>query len=243
MAAVLIGGADAVLSHRSAAALWGLCDDDRRVVDVTVPRRIARARSDIRLHSGTTLGREDRTIRDGIPCTALPRTLIDLATQVDGRLLLRVIDRAEELRLFDGTLLEAVLARERGRRGVRTVADVLARYGDPTITKSEAEERLLAIVAEAGLPTPEVNAWIALAEGGGYSPDFLWRDRRLIVEIDGRAYHARRDAFEHDRRRDRRLAISGFETRRYAASELSSDPRGVARELRTFLVDAPPAPR
>ena len=78
-------------------------------------------------------------------------------------------------------------------------------------------------------------AWIALPEGHGYRPGFLWRDERLIVEIDGRTHHSRRKAFEHDRRRDRELALAGYETRRYAASEVFESGAGVVRELKAFL--------
>jgi very-short-patch-repair endonuclease len=77
--------------------------------------------------------------------------------------------------------------------------------------------------------------WIPLPEGGGYRPDFLWPERRLIVEIDGRSYHARRAAFEHDRRRDRRLRLLGYETVRYAAREVSRSPAAVVAEVTCFL--------
>ena len=115
------------------------------------------------------------------------------------------------------------------------MATILAAYTGPTGTRSDAEDRLLEIVEDARLPAPAVNTWIPLPEGGGYSPDFLWRAERLIVEVDGRTYHARSRAFRHDRTRDRRLALLGFETRRYAASEVFSEPDRVGGELRAFI--------
>lgn len=233
MAAVLAGGPGAALSHRSAAELWGLADTGAGPVDVTV-RGTARRRPGIEVHSAALADR-DLSVRDRIPCTALPRTLLDLAATSDRRVVERAIDRAEELRVFDLEEVTELLTRSRGQRGARGLATALAAYAGPIVTRSEAEERFLALVNEAGLPTPEVNAWIPLPAGGGYSPDFLWRAHRLIVEVDGRAHHARRRAFEHDRERDRRLALAGFETRRYAAAEVLGNPLRVALEIERFL--------
>ena len=175
MGALLASRGDAVLSHRSAAALWGI-HDDGATVHVTRAGRAFRAPRGIEAHSGSALERGDRAVREGIPCTSLPRTLIDLATQVDRRALTRAIDRAEELRVFDLHSLRATLAHERGRRGVRAVSDVLATYAGPAMTRNEVETRFLSVVSRAGLKAPEVNVWIPLPEGGGYRPDFLWRD-------------------------------------------------------------------
>jgi predicted transcriptional regulator of viral defense system len=164
IAALLACGEGAVLSHRSAAALWGLHDDDRAIVHVTLPSRATRVRPHIKLHSGAFDDR-DRAVERGIPCTAMSRTLLDLATQVDRRALRRAIDRAEELRLFDLTALDELLRRNTGRRGARALATALAEYTGPTVTRSETEEALLAIVDSAGLPAPAVNGWIALRAG------------------------------------------------------------------------------
>lgn len=239
MAAILAMGDRAVLSHRSAAALWGLVDERGANVDVTLPDIKTRTRPGIALHSSTTLMADDVTTQDGIPCTALPRTLLDLAAVVDRHTLQRTIDRAEELRLFDLTAIQQLLARSRGQRGAHLLKTTLATHAGPTITRSEAEERFRAVIERHRLPLPEINAWIPLEEGSGYSPDFLWRAAHLIVEIDGRTHHARRAAFTHDRKRDRRLALAGFETRRYAASEIFETPDRVAREVHAFLTRPP----
>jgi predicted transcriptional regulator of viral defense system len=234
-AALLAVGEGALLSHRSAAALWDICDDDPSAVHVTVPRRAFRAPPGIAVHSGTSLRQHDASDRGGIPCTALASTLIDLAGQVDRRTLERAVDRAEMLRIFDLVAIERAINRARYRRGVGRLKEVLAAYVEPTLTRSDAEELMLAIAGRAAVPMPEVNAWVPLDAGRGYRPDFLWRDVRLIVEVDGRSYHARRGAFEHDRLRDRRLALAGYATHRFAASELVRHPRQVARELRGLL--------
>lgn len=142
MAAALAMGGQAVLSHCSAAALWELTDDRRTDVDVTVPGNNTRSRVDLAIHGGTALSAEDRTAQDGIPCTALPRTLLDLAAIVDRRTLQRTIDRAEALRLFDLTAIQQLLVRNRGRRGARLLRTTLATHASPTFTRSEAEGAL-----------------------------------------------------------------------------------------------------
>ena len=235
LAAVLACGDGAALSHRSAAALWGLSGNGGAEVDVTTAGRAGRGYPTIHAHRGGELRPEDTTVQNGIPCTTVPRTLIDIAAVVSYRMLERAIDRAEVLRLFDLCAIRAALERHRSRRGTRALANALDSYDRPTITSSAAEERFLALIRAARLPRPRVNGRLLLDDGTAYSPDFLWREARLIVEIDGRTYHARRGAFEHDRRRDRRLAIAGYETRRYAASELAREPEQVIAEVTAFL--------
>lgn len=234
MATVLACGAGTMLSHRSAAALWGFADDGVRV-DVTVPGRAGRSRAGIEVHRGESLLPQDATVHDGIRCTTTARTLLDLAAVVDRRTLERAIDRAETLRQFDLDALQELLQRNPRRHGTRAIATILADYAGPIVTRSVTENRMLELIAVGGLPRPRVNAWIPLEGNSGYEADFLWPDARLIVEVDGRSHHARRSAFVRDRRRDRRLALAGFETRRYAAAELTSDPQRVVAELRVFL--------
>lgn len=234
MAAVLACGAGTVLSHRSAAALWGFVDARVRV-DVSAPSRAGRSRDSIDVHRTDKLDPRDLTVYERIPCTTPARTLLDLAGVADRRTLERAVDRAEELRSFDLDAIHELLQRHPRRRGRRALAAILADYDRPTTTRSVAEEHMLALIAAAGLPRPSVNTWIALDDNTGYEADFLWPDARLIVEVDGRTHHARRRAFAHDRQRDRRLALAGYETRRYAASELRSRPDQVVYELRRFL--------
>jgi very-short-patch-repair endonuclease len=234
-AALLACGSAAVLSHDSAAALWDLSPDPV-CVHVNVPERARGTRQGVSVH-GARLDPSEITTREGLPCTTVTRTLLDLAATTARRRVERTVDRAEELRLFDLREIQSLAHRRPGERGTAVLAAVLAEYDGPETTRSAAEARLLAIVQRSRLPQPEVNAWLPLPEGGGYRPDFLWRDRRLVIEVDGRTHHARHRAFEHDRRRDRRLALAGYETRRYAAREVLRQPAQVIAELRAFLAD------
>jgi very-short-patch-repair endonuclease len=235
LAAVLACGAAAVLSHRSAAALWGLRHDQRRCAEVCVQDSGAHARDGIDVHVSGTLTDADVTTVDGIPCTAVARTLVDLGDVVPRRAVERAIDQAELLRLFDLRAVEAALERAGPRRGAGTLRALLDGYEEPTLTDRELEERLLALCRTASLPSPAVNAWITLGEGVTYKADFLWRKERLVVETDSRRFQGHRKAFEHDRLRDQRLTLAGFTVIRFTWRQVTDDPRRVAEVLRGLL--------
>jgi predicted transcriptional regulator of viral defense system len=153
MAAVLAYGEGAVLSHRSAAELWGIRDSARSAIDITARR--GHARPGIDVHSATTLRPADTTIVDGIPCTTVARTLLDNAEAGDRRALERAIDQAEVLRILDAKAVDDVLDHANGRRGAPLLQDVLATLDlGQTLTKRELEERVLNLCAAAGIPRP-----------------------------------------------------------------------------------------
>jgi Transcriptional regulator, AbiEi antitoxin/Protein of unknown function (DUF559) len=231
MAAVLAYGPGAVLSHRSAAALHGIRPDNRPKTDVTVPRRSARPRPGIEVHASTTLEPADITTIDGIPCTSLARTLLDLADVIDRRGVEKAVGQAEVRGVFDLRAVEEVLSRATGRHGAGVLRSVLAEYAGPTLTESQLEERFLALCAAASLPKPEVNAWITLDDGTAYKIDFLWRAERLAVETDGWGSHGTRKAFEDDRRRDRRLRLAGLDVVRFTWWDVEREPDEVTAML------------
>src|SRR4051812_10223514 len=232
MAAVLACGEGAVLSCRDSAELWGLRRrSGRSYVDVTTPRRGGRTRRGIRVHSGANLHPDDVTTHDGIPCTTVARTLLDLAEVVDRNGLQRAVERAEALRLFDLAAITALLARSNGRRGAPALRSAIARYED-TVTRSELEDAVLAICADAHLPRPKVNAWLPELN---VEVDFMWPDHRLIVETDGHEHHGTRMAIERDHRRDRRLRALGWLVERFTWREITHEPRAVEAALRELL--------
>jgi very-short-patch-repair endonuclease len=235
MAAVLACGPQAVLSHRSAAALHGLRADNRPKSDVTLPGNAVRPRPGIEGHRSTTLEAADVTMVDGIPCTTVARTLVDLGDVLDHRAVERAVDQAEVLRLFDGRAVKEVLARAGRRKGAGILRAVLDRYEQPTLTEEGIEEAFLTLCRKASLPSPAVKAWITLDDGVAYEPDFMWHKHRLIAETDGRDVHTTRKAFEHDRLRDQRLTLAGFTVVRFTWRQISDEPRSVAEALRTLL--------
>ena len=236
MAAVLACGDGAALSHRSVARHRGLRDDNRSTIDVTSPTRRGQGIDGITAHSGATLLARDVEIVDGIPCTTLARTLLDIADVVSRRGLERAVDRAETLRVLDMRPIDDVLARANGRRGAATLRAVLsAMQFQSTTTRSHLEELFLTICGAIDRPPDGVNVWIPYPEGGGAEADFLWRAERLIVEVDGRDVHTTHHAFEHDRRRDQRLNLLGWRVVRFTWRQAEHEPATVAATLRALL--------
>ena len=232
MAAVLAGGPGAVLSHRSAGALWRI-RSRRGIVDVTVPSS-RRQRPGITWHV-SNLPADEITSVAAIPVTTVPRTLLDLATILDHHGVERAIDETEVQRHTDPLSLPALIARYPRRRGTATIRAVLAegRTGN-SVTKSELEERFLRFLADWGSPRPEVNASIAM-RGGFVEADCVWRNSRLIVELDGRAVHDTAAAFERDRARDRALGAAGWRVVRITWRQLTGEARELAEDLRAML--------
>jgi hypothetical protein len=236
MAAVLSYGPLAVLSHRSAAGLWGLLADNRAKTDISVPLASARTRTGIVVHRSTTLRPDDITTHDAIPTTTVARTLLDLADVVPARQLERAVEQAAVERLFDLRALEAVLSRANGRRGAALLRAVLAEVDDePGVTASELEERFLDLCRAGGLPEPEVNQWVAVDDGPPVKADFLWRDRRLIVETDGWGSHGTRRGFERDRLRDQRAQVAGWRVLRFSRRQVVREPARVTATTAALL--------
>lgn len=235
MAAVLACGPRSALSHRSAADLRGMRRTGRGVIDVISPRRPGRKRAGIEAHTSRTLLRRDIEIVDGIPCTTVARTLLDLAAVTPSRVVERAFDQAEVLQILDARAIEDVLARAGRHRGAAVLRAVLNEHvPGTTVTKNDLEEAMLAICRQAGLPQPEVNAWIPL-EPTGYEADFLWREHHLVAETDGGTTHTTRQAFVHDRKRDQRLMLAGFQVVRFPWQQVLYEPETVAPVVRDLL--------
>ncbi len=231
LAAVLACGPAAVISHRSAAGLWRLSPAPDDQVDITVVGRARTRRASLRIHRARRLDPQDVTKRRQLPITAVPRTLLDLAEVVGDRELERALDEAQTQRLASRDQLLAMLRRTPGRRGAAPLGALLDREGGPALTRSQAEERLLALVRNARLPSPEVNVRV-----GGHEVDFLWRSEGLVVEVDGFRFHSTRAAFERDRLRDAELLLIGFHVIRVTWRQLLQEPEAVVARIAQALV-------
>jgi very-short-patch-repair endonuclease len=127
--------------------------------------------------------------------------------------------------------LELLLARYPRRRGGPLLRTLLADPDGPAFTRSEAEERFLALIRKAGLRPPKLNVKVR-----GFEVDALWRTERLVGEIDGYAYHSTRVDFERDRDRDGVLAAAGFRVMRIFWHQLTQEPEALLVRLAQALV-------
>ena len=234
-AAVLAGGPEAVLSHRSAAALWGIRNDSRPVVEITVPCS-RRNRPGIEQHY-SRLAKDETTVLRGVPVTTLARTLLDLAAVVNRRQVDRAVREAEFLRIFDRRAVEVLLARHPRRRGNAVLRAQLDDGVDLRVTRSELEREFISFLTGAVLPQPETN--VALELSGGYiEVDCLWREQRVALELDSRQAHGTRTAFERDRRRDRVLSAAGWRPVRVTWRHLQREADDLEADLRGLLASS-----
>jgi hypothetical protein len=217
------------LSHRSAAWLWGLIQSPPDSIHVTGPVNRA-PRPPIVLHRSRILSSEDRALEEGIPVTALPRTLLDLAVGAHQDRLRRLLKRAEELNLLDLGPCEAMLRRCGGHRGRFRLEQALALYRPPRFTRSDLERFFLELVEGAGFPAPATNFVEA-----GYELDVYWPDLRFAVELDVFETHGTRDSFESDRLRQEDLKLAGIELVRVTGRRLEREPEQVLERIGRLL--------
>lgn len=229
-AALLACGDGAVLSHISAAYLWGLLPEPPTTVDVTLIRRQCRSRSGIRVHQVSGLDRRDIRIRHGLQVTSPARTLIDLAATVSLHVLERLVSEARATKLLRPGELEAALARAGHRSGVARVRAFLEAEDEPEFTRSEGERTIRRLLRQARLSQPRTNVRI-----GRWTVDFLWPEEKLVVEFDGFQFHGHRSAFERDRRKGVELANAGYEVLRFTWRQLRDEPLVVIAAIASAL--------
>lgn len=220
IAAVFSAGANAVLSHRSAAMLWGLLRDSRAVMDVTTPDRGRVSKRGVRVHRVRSLQPDDVAVVDSIPVTSVARTLFDIARTETPRQLRYALDQADRLRLLDVRALQ----RFEGLPGWRALASALDEMTEPANTNPGIERLFLEVIDDGGIPRPETNVFVE-----GYNVDAVWRAQKLVVELDSRAHHMTTRAFEDDRDRDEVLQLAEYRVIRVTWRRLTRNPAGWSR--------------
>lgn len=224
MAAVLACGPQALLSHRSAASLWGILRPFVEL-EVVVPRERSPRRRGISIHRRCGLRSAQRRVVDGIPLTDVVTTVVDLATCVSDALLLRAVNQADRMELVDAEGLRAALEREPSRPGVGRLKALLDRQG-AAFADTLLELRFLDLVRAAGLPEPELQAYV-----NGYRVDFYWPDLGLVVETDGPRDHRTPLQQTRDRRRDHEHAVEGLTPLRFTEAQVRHEPGHVRETL------------
>ncbi|MET0557271.1 MAG: type IV toxin-antitoxin system AbiEi family antitoxin domain-containing protein [Solirubrobacterales bacterium] len=225
-------GPGAYLSHRSAARFWGLLRSEPRDVEVIVG--LARVRPGI-VTRRIALRDDEVEVIDEIPVTCAARTVFDLAGVVRERELERAWNEMEVRQLSSRVSVPLLLERYPRRPGAAALRRLLSSEEPGGVARNEFEEAFVDLLDAHGLPRPEKNADLWL--GGRFvEVDCLWRAERLAVELDGRAVHARRAAFESDKRRDRELLAAGWRTGHVTWRQLQDEPEAVAADLRATLL-------
>jgi hypothetical protein len=241
MAAVLASGDGAVLSHASAAALWGIWGSGTGVTHVTLPRK-TRSNAIICRHFGV-LPEDEIALVAGIPVTSAARAVLDLAAEKGEASAEAALREMEYLRVYGDVSLPALLARYPRHRGAAPAREALERVRDDPggRIRSPLEEVFLPFLDGHGIPRPRLNAWLTVGEHR-YQVDCLWPEARLIGELDGFKSHGTKRAFGKDRKRDRRLGAAGYHVVRITEDQLLDEPSEVAADLRVLLATPPMTP-
>lgn len=228
MAAVL-ASSPSVASHWSAAWLWGLLQSRPGTLHVT-SRNGRHARDAFDVHVAD-LAPVDRKRRDGIPVTSLSRTILDISVRARPKTVARYLERAEDAKVFDLREMRALLDRCKGHRGGAKVRAALDAYRpERQFTRSAFERRFLALVRDAGLPEPAMNAFVA-----GHELDAWWEAERFGVELDSWETHRSRLSFEDDRIRTDDFLLAGLLVTRVTETRLDREPSAVVDSLRRHL--------
>lgn len=227
--AAVLAAAPACASHVSAGWLWGLLRTQPATIHVTAATR-RRLKRPFVVHYAD-LSAVDRSVQRDIPVTSLARTLLDLAGMLSPARVDRILERAEELGLFDLGPVEELLGRAGGHCGAAKLRRALAVYrAEPAFTRSRVEKSFLAQVRRAGLPVPAMNYTVA-----GFELDAYWKAERFVVELDVYETHGSRAAFERDRLRQEDLKLLGIEMTRVTGTRLKREPKKVMRRVAALL--------
>jgi very-short-patch-repair endonuclease len=224
MAAVLACGPDAVLSHTTAAALWGIRPEHGGAIEVSTLAASRHCRPGITAHR-RSLTAQETTVHHGIPVTAPATTIVDIAPELSRQELEAAINEADKLDLIDPEALRQAVGRMGPRRGAAAVRKVLD-YRTFTMTDSETEQRFLPIARQVGLPAPLTQRWV-----NDFKVDFYWPDLALIVETDGLRYHRTPAEQVRDRLRDQTHTAAGLTCLRFTRAQVRFEPRHVGAVL------------
>ena len=218
-------GNGTVLSHRSAAALWGIGSELRDRIDLSVRRVQGVSRSGLLVHRRPSLASSEVVLWDDLPVTSPVQTLIDLATELSPTATERAINDADKRDLINPESLRTTLDRYCGEPGVRPLRRILDRLTF-LLSDSDLEIYFRPIAASAGLPTP-----LAKQRVNGFEVDFFWPDLGLVIETDGLRYHRTPSAQKRDALRDRTHTLAGMTPLRFTHYEIRYEPGKVRSDL------------
>ena len=229
-AALLACGEGSVLGHRTACGKWGFRQADLFPLSVIVGGDRGRKHDRIDARR-TKLDRADWMVFDGLRITTPARTIVDMAGELKGKEMRRLVERAQDLKRFEPKRVEQTLERNPRRPGSKPLLTLIALLQpDQDGAKSYLERLFLRLLRRARLPLPEVNATIENRER-----DFVWRDSRLVIEVDGYAFHSSKQAISRDKARDRELTAALWRPARFTYEDVAFEPEATTDELRNLL--------
>ncbi|HTR74080.1 MAG TPA: type IV toxin-antitoxin system AbiEi family antitoxin domain-containing protein [Solirubrobacterales bacterium] len=236
LAATLACGRGAVISHGTAAWLFGLVEAKPEAIDVIAPVEAGRKIDGIRRRFVPPPEDSEVWSRGGVPVTSPARTIVDYAGISSTAGIGEVIEQAAVLRLLDVDAIDRVLdgPRRRGSGRLQRIIAPWRRYRSGITIRSRMEAKLLPLLSEAALPIPETNVRVRVG-AKSYEFDFLWRGRRVVVETDGGRFHDNPAAGDRDSERNHALARAGYRIARFGWQELRDRPTVCMEELRTLL--------
>ena len=230
-AALIGGGPASYITAGSALELYGALEREDGPVHITVIAGRRRRRRGVIPHRTRRFNPEDFGLLDGtLPITSPARATLDYAEYATPRELERVVNVLHFKGLATPQELYDVMARTPGRHGTALLKAVLARHDGPARFRSGGEGIVLALLKRARLPRPEVNA---IAEGKEI--DFLYREPKVAIELDGGAAHGTPAAVDHDRRKDAYMRSKGYEVLRYSWWQIEEDTEAVIAEISAKL--------
>lgn len=226
LAALLASGERSFISHRSAAFVWGMRKTPPAKVELSVVGRCCGSRNGMRVHRIRSIDRQDVSRKQGLWVSSSARVVLEIAAVGSREELIDVIDAGLALRRFGARDLKEVLARNRPCRGAARLAEVMADDTAMAISRSRAEKALLRLIRDARLPLPETNV-----NFGRFEADFVWREQRLVVELDTPTYHSGPGVFQRDREKDLVYRDAGFDVLRFTHAHVVHEPAMVLVRL------------
>jgi Protein of unknown function (DUF559) len=234
LAACLGIGAEAAASHRAASTLHGLLSYRDPPVEVTTTRARSPELADVTVHRMADLHPRWTAAVDGVPCTTVARTLVDLGAVAAPKTVEAALDRAIGRRLVTvrGVRDAMVAVARQGRRGIGAIRAPLVARTDADRPAGVFEARMASLLRSTELPPAHSEYTVRDLNGGFVAVvDFAFPDRRLAIEVDGYEPHTALGAFQQDRSRDRLLAAVGWLVLHFAWSEVDRRLPHVGAEI------------
>lgn len=231
---VLAGGPSALASHRSAAVLWDLDGSWLGRPEIVTPRHLRSRYARVRCHESKDLRLAGPVERDGIPCTGLERTIVDLGAVLPLERVQQAIDDAIRRRLcsWDDLLHALVMHSRRGRNGVGKLRAILEESYGKTVPDSRFNRLVYRLLVESGLPEPTIEHRVFGPSGEELARvDLAFPDLKIAIELDSRRHHLSSQAFEADRPRQNQLEVQGWIVLRYTWRTYVNTPWVIVAEV------------